>query len=504
MDRSMRAAAGPLALYTAEQVQEFDRKAIADGTPGFELMHRAGAAAFACLQQRWPQHSPIDIFCGGGNNGGDGYIVAALAAQSGMAVRCWAFSETSRGDANIARELACDAGVNVQLWDGQSPASGAVVVDALLGTGFSGPLRGQYRHAIEAINAAGCPVLAIDAPSGLNCDTGTHEGLAIKASLTLSFIAWKQGLFTGLASQHCGALRLDGLGIETRIFEHTEPSAWRTDVDAELRQWGARPVAAHKGMYGHVLVAGGDYGTAGAVVLAASAAARCGAGLVSCVTRPEHVAPLLSQRPEVMAYPGADSQAWAEALGRASVLAVGPGLGQQVWGKALLDDCLQAQAPLLLDADALNILAADATRFDEQCAQQPDRIRVMTPHPGEAARLLKCSVAEVQADRFSSCKALAKRYRAVVLLKGAGTVISDGVTCWVNEGGNPGMASGGMGDVLSGMIAALLAQHLDAVTACRLAAALHCRAADRAAQHGERGLLAMDLVAQLRGVMNGH
>jgi hydroxyethylthiazole kinase-like uncharacterized protein yjeF len=186
------------------------------------------------------------------------------------------------------------------------------------------------------------------------------------------------------------------------------------------------------------------------------------------------------------------------------VLAVGPGLGQQVWGKALLDDCLQAQAPLLLDADALNILAANSASFDEQCAQQPDRIRVMTPHPGEAARLLKCSVAEVQADRFGSCKALAQRYRAVVLLKGAGTVISDGATCWVNEGGNPGMASGGMGDVLSGMIAALLAQHLDAVTACRLAAALHCRAADRAAQHGERGLLAMDLVAQLRGVMNGH
>ena len=269
-----------------------------------------------------------------------------------------------------------------------------------------------------------------------------------------------------------------------------------------MRRWGRRPIAAHKGMFGHVLVVGGDYGTAGAVVLASSSAARFGAGLVSCVTRPEHVAALLSQRPEVMTYPAASVGAWSEVLARASVLVVGPGLGQQEWGREVLKQCLLAEVPVLLDADALNLVATDSLLYAEQCSRQPSRIRVMTPHPGEAARLLDCTVAEVQADRFHSCRQLALRYQAVVLLKGAGTVISDGRMCWVNEGGNPGMASGGMGDVLSGMIASLLAQHHSAASACRVAAALHCRAADRAVQGGERGLLAMDVVAQLRGVIN--
>lgn len=501
MDRFAGATSQSLALYRAEQVQAIDRRAIAAGTPGFELMSRAGAAAFALLQERWPHCTAIEVFCGGGNNGGDGYVVAALAAEAGLAVRCWALSDRASGDANIARELARDVGVEVLSWQGEVPQCDAVVVDALLGTGFTGSLREEYRRAIAAINASACPVLAVDLPSGLYSNTGMHGGIAVEASLTLSFIAWKQGMFTGLAGEYCGERLLDGLGVDEEILAGETPAAWRTDIDAELRGWARRPAAAHKGMYGHVLVAGGDHGMAGAVVLAAAAAARSGAGLVSCATRPEHITAVLAQRPEVMVY-GCQATMPANLVSRATVLVLGPGLGQHPWGQGLLEQCLAAAAPILLDADALNLIAAFPQGYFRACERQLSRPRILTPHPGEAARLLGCSVADVQSDRFASCRELARRYRAVALLKGWGTVVSDGDSCWVVEGGNPGMASGGMGDVLSGMIASLLAQGLGAALACRLAAGLHARAADRAAAQGERGLLAMDVVEQLRGVMN--
>ncbi len=502
MDPSTQGGADALALYRAEQVRELDRRAIASGIAGFELMCRAGTAAFRCLQQHWPQQSPIEIFCGGGNNGGDGYVVAALAAQAGMVVRVWALNQQLRGDAAAAAQLAGDSGVDICPWSGQRPAPTAVVVDALLGSGFHGSLRDDYAAVIAVINASDCPVLAIDLPSGLSGDTGMHGGDAVRANRTLSFIAWQQGLFTGVAAQYRGDLELDRLGVEASLYTSCQPSAWRIDAAARLREWGRRPQTAHKGQFGHVLVAGGDYGTAGAVILAASAAARCGAGLISCASRAEHVPAILAQRPEVMAQPLSEIAELSPFIDRASVIVVGPGLGQGDWGRSILDQCLAAEAPLLMDADALNLIAAAPQAYVQRCNEQPKRLRVMTPHPGEAARLLACSVAELQSDRFAACQALAQRYHAVVLLKGAGTVISDARRCWVNEGGNPGMASGGMGDVLSGMIAALIAQGLDGASACCLGAALHCRAADRAARAGQRGLLAMDVVAELRSVIN--
>ena len=503
MDAARATGPDPLALYRARQSREMDRRAIDSGIPGFELMCRAGEAAFAQLQRRWPQARRIEVFCGGGNNGGDGYVVAALAKQAGLAVRLWALSNKLKGDAAQVAGMARDAGVDIEPWQGEPPEDGAVVVDALLGTGFSGALREDYAQAIAAINAAAAPVLAIDVPSGLSADTGMHGGDAVRASLTVSFIAWKCGLFTGMAPEHCGDLLLEDLALPGELYTAFPPAARRIDLDARLRDWGPRPLASHKGYFGHVLVMGGDYGTAGAVMLAASAAARCGAGLTSCATHPEHLAAILAQRPEVMVHPLDDSPDLAALVAKASVLVIGPGLGQGSWGQALLAQALAADKPLVMDADALNLIASQAEAYHLQCAAQPGRVRVMTPHPGEAARLLDCSVADLQADRFHACRELARRYQAVVLLKGAGTLIDDAQQCWVNEGGNPGMASGGMGDVLSGIIAALLAQGLSASDACCLGAAVHARAADRAAQRGQRGLLAMDVVEQLRGVING-
>jgi ADP-dependent NAD(P)H-hydrate dehydratase / NAD(P)H-hydrate epimerase len=254
---------------------------------------------------------------------------------------------------------------------------------------------------------------------------------------------------------------------------------------------------AHKGCHGHVLAIGGDHGTAGAIRLCGEAALRSGAGLVSVATQPEHLFALNAARPELMAHAVADPSALAPLLARASVLAVGPGLGRGSWGRALWQAALDSRLPRVLDADGLNLLAAAPRCFDGLAA-------VLTPHPGEAARLLDCDVAAVESDRFAAARALAKRYGGVLVLKGAGSLIADpdgglAVCPW----GNPGMASGGTGDLLTGIIAALLAQGCTAWQAACLGVGLHARAGDLAARDGERGLLASDLLIPLRHLLNG-
>lgn len=489
----------PRATYRADQVRELDRLAIASGPSDFELMCRAGEAAFAELRCRWPEAAAVEVYCGGGNNGGDGYIVAALAAQQGMAVRCRSLKSELQGAALRAAARARSAGVAIVAWsDGQAaPAENAVIVDALLGIGVSGELRLNYRQAIAQINGSACPVLSIDMPSGLNADTGMPCGDAVRADATITFIGLKQGLCTGLAGDMLGELVFDDLGVPGEVYQRVLPSAERIDGRALLRGWGQRPASSHKGQSGHVLVAGGDLGMAGAALLASSAAARSGAGLVSCLSRPEHISVIVGARPEVMAHGVGQGEEAAELAQRASVIALGPGLGKQGWGESLWRTLIGVDCPLVLDADGLNILA----EYPDAIAARAAPL-VITPHPGEAARLLGCSVAEIQGDRFGAVVALAEKYAAVALLKGVGTLVHGAGRTWINATGNPGMASGGMGDVLTGIIAALIAQGLTAEQACCLAAAVHGSAADRAAIQGQRGLLASDVINELRGVIN--
>lgn len=488
----------PRALFTAEQVRELDRRAIDSGIPGFELMTRAGRAAFTLIQQRWPHCTPIEVFCGGGNNGGDGYVVAALAAEAGIPVRVWALSDKLKGDALTARHWAQQCGVAITPWEGQSPAAGGIVVDAMLGTGLSGAVRGHYAEAIAAINASPAPVLAVDIPSGLCSDTGRVLGDALGAKATITFIGLKRGLFTGAAAEAVGDIVFDNLQVPREIAEAMPPSALRTVADDIPQALPPRAPTAHKGRFGHVLVVGGDNGLAGAALLSASAAGRCGAGLVSCATRPAHIPALVAARPEVMARGVSGGEEMAPLLERASVLAAGPGLGQAEWGRGLLAMALDSGLPAVVDADALNLVASKQVDLGAERAT-----RIITPHPGEAARLLSCTVDEVQADRFAAARELNRRYGAVVLLKGAGTIVCDDSQLWVVGGGNPGMASGGMGDVLTGVIAALLAQHLPPVEAARIGAAVHNLAADLAAADGQRGMLAGDVVANIRSAVNG-
>ena len=488
-------------LYSAAQTRHIDQIAAqAPDCSGDALMGRAGTAAYALLRQRWPHARHVAVLCGTGNNGGDGYVLARQAHLAGLAVEIAAVARPPRAGSNADRArqayLACGGG---EAPDPAAALAGAeVVVDALLGTGLDRPPAGPVADAIDAINAAARPVLALDLPSGLDADTGTAPGAVVQADVTVSFVARKQGLYTGTARDCCGQVSFDDLGVPPSAVDAAGPApAALLDLPALRATYlSPRRRSAHKGHFGHVLVLGGDHGYGGAVRLAGAASARAGAGLTSVATRATHVPALLAGQPELMAR-GVDAAAdLAPLLARASVLAVGPGLGQGDFGRALLGAALDSGLPLVVDADALNLLAVDPQRRDDW---------ILTPHPGEAARLLGITPQQVEADRYAAARTLHARYGGVVMLKGAGTLVCNGEPpIGVVPHGNPGMASGGMGDVLTGVIAALWAQGLPAVAAAALGACLHGAAADAvAARRGERGLLASDLLDVLPALLNG-
>jgi ADP-dependent NAD(P)H-hydrate dehydratase / NAD(P)H-hydrate epimerase len=433
------------------------------------------------------------VFCGPGNNGGDGYLLASLARDAGMAVQVIELSDELSGDAAHARDTWLSHGAATHCWRRDTALPWAdVYVDAIYGTGLNRAPEAAAAHLIECINASTTPVLSLDVPSGLNADTGDCPGVAIRAELTVSFIAAKRGEYTGQAAGKVGVTLVDTLGLPDVLWQGMP-------ADASLLEPACLPPRrrdAHKGDCGHVLAIGGDHGTAGAIRLCGEAALRGGAGLVSVATRIEHLLAFNAARPELMAHGVHGPQELQSLLDRVDVLAVGPGLGQGAWGHALWLTALDSGKPLVLDADGLNLLAREFHGFSTRA--------VLTPHPGEAARLLGKTIADVQRDRFASARAMAQRYDAVVVLKGSGSLIAhpDGrldVCIW----GNPGMASGGMGDLLTGVIAALLAQGCSTWDAARIGVGLHARAGDLAARHGERGLLASDLLEPLRALGNG-
>lgn len=479
------------ALYTTAQVRALDRATIDGGVPGIELMERAARAALEVLRRRWPQARTLGVLCGPGNNGGDGFLLAALARAAGLRVHVAALSDRASGDAALARERCVREGVEV-VRAGPALPDADVYVDGLFGSGLNRALREEAARLVDALNAHPAPVLALDVPSGLDSDTGVAFDPCVQATATVCFVGWKRGLFTGQGPAQCGDRVLATLEVPAGIYA-TQPT------DATLlspRALPPRPRDGHKGRYGHVLAIGGDLGMGGAMRMCAEAAARVGAGLVSVATREANVGPILTARPELMPHGVHVPRNLEPLIERASVLAVGPGLGQDDWGRGMWQAGLAAGKPLVLDADGLNLLAQAPQALPERA--------ILTPHPGEAARLLARAIAEVQADRFATARALAEKYRAVVVLKGSGSLIADPAgrvaACpW----GNPGMASGGMGDVLTGVIAGLLAQGLDAWDAACIGVGIHARAGDLAARAGERGLLASDLFAYLRALVNG-
>ncbi len=489
----------PAALYTAAQVRALDRQAIERfGIPGAELMARAGAATFDLLRQRWPEARRLCVLTGTGNNGGDGFVVARLAAEAGLEVSVLQLGDRERiaGDARLHADRWAETGRPWPDFEGL-PGEVDVLVDAMLGTGLERPLTGRFRVAVEAVNAHRAPVLAVDIPTGLDADRGVVLGAAVEAEATISFIGLKRGMFTGAAVDCCGEIFFDALAVPAAIYASQILSARRVDWAQQCTRVRPRRRSAHKGDFGHVLVVGGDHGYGGAACLAGRAALRSGAGLVSLVTRKRHVAGILAAAPELMAHGFKNGAAPGRLIKQSDVLVLGPGLGQRRWGRRLFRQLRAYKGPLVLDADGLNLLA------DTQDDRRDDR--VLTPHPGEAARLLGASVAEIEADRFAAVERLQQRFGGTVVLKGAGTLVlgPGNRPVALCSDGNPGMASGGMGDVLSGVIGGLLAQGWAPEEAAELGVCLHAAAGDRAARvEGERGLLAHDLMPHIRRLGN--
>ena len=486
----------PANIYSVESVREFDRAAIEDhGIPGYTLMTRAGSAAVRAIVQQFPNARRWLVLCGAGNNAGDGYVVARLASDQGIAVKVVSLVDPSklRGDAATAfADFQSHGGVAAS-WDGALDDKSDLIVDAILGSGLERDVDGEFASAVAAINRHAASVVALDIPTGIHGDTGNVLGTAVSADLTITFVGLKSGLFLGAAPNYCGAVLYDGLQIPD-VARQEKPAFRRADSALLRRLLPRRQRTAHKGDFGHVLVVGGGEGMPGAARLCGEAALRAGAGRVSLATDPSHAALIAATRPELMSHPVSDAGDLEPLLAKADVIAFGPGLGQSEWARGLYTKLAADERPAVWDADALNLLAAAPAHAGR---------RIVTPHPGEAATLLDKSAAAVQQDRTAAVAALAEKYGGVAVLKGARTLITpDGDDYWLCTAGNPGMAAPGMGDVLTGIIAGLLAQQLSLLDAAVAGVEVHARAGDWAALQGERGLLATDLMAELRGVIN--
>lgn len=483
-------------FYSSAQVRELDRLAIAAGIPAYALMRRAAAAAWRELTRRWPRSRSVTVLCGPGNNGGDGYEIARLARRAGWQVQVFRLGEPAKqGPAAQALQAWAADGGETRDYDGKPLPSCDVIVDALFGIGLSRAPEGLAGKAILAVDDArdrGTGVLAVDVPSGLDADTGAAPGIAVRADLTATFIGRKLGLHTGSGPNHAGTVVFDDLGLPAAVYEHVPGVARGLGAESLRDLLPRRARTAHKGQMGHVLLIGGDESMAGAILMAARAALRAGAGLVSVATRAAHAAVLSAAQPELMCHALEDPRKLRGLLERATVLALGPGLGRGEWGRGVFAQALAAPQPLVLDADGLNWLAEEPTRREDW---------VLTPHPGEAGRLLGRETSEIQSDRPAAVRELQKKYGGVAVLKGAGTLVQ-GEELALCPLGNPGMAAGGMGDVLCGLIAGVLAQGLGPEAAARVGVLAHALAGDRAAAAGERGLLPGDLLAELRPLLN--
>jgi NAD(P)H-hydrate epimerase len=488
----------PVLLYSSAQVRALDAHAIEVlGIPGYTLMKRAGESALRHLRSRWPMAHRIAIVCGGGNNGGDGYVLARFAQAAGLTVTTLAASDPGGlgGAARQAFEDYRSSGARAQPFAAPPLRDCEIVVDALLGIGLHGAVRSGYAQVIHAINQCGRPVYALDVPSGLDSDAGVPLGEAVRADCTVTFVGLKTGLLVGDGPEYSGTVFFDDLELTpppgeflprlTRIIEGEIPAA------LPRRRRGA-----HKGDFGRVLIVGSGSGMPGATRLAGESCLRVGAGLTTVAAAPENVAAITAGRPELICLALTEPRALVEeALARADVVAIGPGLGRSPWARAALDMVLSADKPLVVDADALNLLAE---------ADAPARADwILTPHPGEAARLLGTTTQEVQNDRLTALDRLLARYGGTIVLKGAGTLVgATGRTPGVCERGNPGMASAGTGDVLTGAIAGILAQCHDPWVAARVGVLAHAMAGDAAARRGERGVLASDVARELHHAVN--
>lgn len=488
----------PHDLYTSAQTRQLENIAINEhNLSAAELMSRAGRAGLESLKLHWPRAERILVLCGTGHNAGDGFELARQAATGDYRVMVVQVGDESKlpDTSQAARDALLATGTEIHRFKDKLPSTD-VIVDALFGTGLDSEVTGDFKAVINAINQnKRAPVLSLDIPSGLHADTGNVLGCAVKATITISFIGLNKGIFTGDGPNYSGRTCFDSLDIPSIIYKTFTPIARRVSLEKDGARLAPRERTGHKGHYGHLLIIGGDHGMPGAARVAAEAGARVGSGLTSIATRSTH-GPLLNlARPELMCHGVEQPDDLDPLLRPANAITIGPGLGQCDWGQGLFQKAIETNLPMVVDADALNLLSKSPQHHDRW---------VLTPHPGEAARLLNCSSDEVQSDRFTAVKELQNRYGGIAVLKGSGTLIHNGeAPTRLSSWGNPGMGSGGMGDVLAGVIGGLLAQGFPLMDAACVGVTLHGMAADKAAeQDGERGMLAMDLMPHLRHLAN--
>ncbi len=475
-------------VYSVEQVRLTETNFLLDRPGSESLMKKAGRAALRWIRQCWPNARTITIFCGSGNNGGDGYALAEELLRADYRVRVIAVSPPKTAEAQahyqayLSRSGEVSADMNAVLEDSD------LLVDALLGIGFREELRKPYDNAIEVLNRSSVPVLALDTPSGICADTGKVGAVAVRAQVTLSFLGLKRGLVTGPALDYVGQVLTDDLDTDPQ-------SPWGEMITpAMVRQLQTdRPPSFHKGQAGHVGIVGGGEGMAGAAALCAEATLRSGAGKVSVACHESAQQAVASHCPEIMVDVITDPGDLDRFLGRIDVLVVGPGMGQSAWSKMVFARCLESTLPKVIDADGLNLLAMGMDRPHDA---------VLTPHPGEAARLLGVGCGEIEADRPAAVGELVSRYQSTTILKGAGTLIGGlALATRVCDRGNPGMASPGMGDTLTGVVAGLRGQGWSAFDSSTLAVWCHATAGDLAARDvGSVGLVASDVIQRLATV----
>jgi len=499
------------ALYSAAQCREIDRLAMQQlQLEGLQLMQRAADSALSMLAQYWPEAQHLSVYCGPGNNGGDGYLLAVKAHQLGYKVQLWVVlppaSELAKATYSIAREQGLVILSGADHAAGEGDARTDVVVDAIFGHGLTRPVEGGVAERIECLNQSGKPILALDIPSGINSDTGAVMGVAIDATASCSFIVPKLGMFTAAGVDHSGVIEQISLGVPSSVYAAMAPACEVITASVLRNLLPVPPASSHKGNFGHVAIVGGQTGMVGAAILAALGAARSGSGRVTVLSSIDHIHLIQNANPVLMSW-GIEVDARVDLPDSVTAVALGPGLGsrsagdadqhQSNWSESVFEACLRQteskRLPLLLDADALTLLAASPRKNSHW---------VLTPHPKEAATLLDTSVAEIQANRPAACSRIAQQYGGICVLKGKGSLISDGgqrqAIC---IDGNWGMATAGSGDVLSGIITAFLAMGMDAYDAARLGVGVHARAGDAAANGlARRSMLATDIIASLASV----
>lgn len=503
-------------LVTAAEMRELDRQAIEEyGIPGAVLMENAGRATVGEMLHAWGgvTGKRYAVFCGKGNNGGDGLVIARHLHNRGAKVAVWIFSEDMKGDAGVNLGIARKMGLDVRtVSQGLSSETASVrhadcVVDAIFGTGLTSELAGLYADVAGMINANAARVLSVDMPSGVDSDKGRIMGTAVRADMTVTFGLPKRGLYLYPGAQMAGDIKVADISIPARAVDAAKVKARLLTPDMVRGLVPPRGPESHKGTFGHLFILAGSVGKTGAAVLAARAALRSGVGLVT-VGVPESLNDIFEEKlTEAMTLPLPETAERTlapegldkiiAALDGKTALALGPGISTNGGTLALVTELIpRVKLPMLIDADGLNILAMEDGPLRELTVPV-----VLTPHPGEMGRLLGVLAREVQADRPAAAVDLAREYGVTVVLKGARTLIGlPGGEFYINPTGNPGMATAGTGDVLTGVIGSFMAQGLEAADAAAVGVYLHGLAGDMAAaERGQAGLIAGDIVDALQG-----